>query len=86
MALIDLATGNETRIETTQPVTHGVAVSPDSRYAFISNESVGATPGTVDVIDLAARERVASVKVQYQPGGISFWKMEPHKSRSIRKK
>lgn len=86
VALIDLATGNETRIETTQPVTHGVAVSPDSRYAFISNESVGATPGTVDVIDLATRERVASVKVQYQPGGISFWKMEPHTSRSSRKK
>ncbi len=76
LAIIDLATGAETRVATSQPVTHGVAVSPDSRYAFVSNEAVGATRGTVDVIDLRAKQRVASTDVQYQPGGIAFWKME----------
>jgi len=76
VSVIDLDTGHETRVPTTRPVTHGVVVSPDSRYAFISNESIGAVPGTIDVIDLAAKERVASTEVQLQPGGIGFWKME----------
>ena len=57
-------------------VTHGVVVSPDSRYAFVSSEGVGAAPGKVDVYDLHARTRVASVEVGQQAGGIAFWKME----------
>lgn len=77
VALFDLATGREVRIPTTQPITHGVTISPDSRFAFVSNEAIGAIRGTVDVIDLAARARVASAPVQYQPGGIAFWKMAP---------
>ena len=58
-------------------VTHGVAISPDSRYAFVSSEAVGAKPGMVDVYDLAALARVASVEVGQQAGGIAFWKMTP---------
>jgi DNA-binding beta-propeller fold protein YncE len=77
VAIFELATGHETRVPTSQPVTHGVAVTPDSRYAFVSNEAVGRTRGTVDVIDLEAKQRVASVEVQHQPGGIGFWRMEP---------
>ncbi|MGH7476182.1 MAG: YncE family protein [Longimicrobiales bacterium] len=74
VAIIDLESGRELRrIETTQPVTHGVAITRDARYAFISNEAIGATPGTVDVIDLDALERVSSVAVRYQPGGIDVW-------------
>ena len=57
-------------------LTHGVAISPDSRYAFVSNEGVGAAPGMVDVYDLHALTRVASVEVGQQAGGIAFWKME----------
>ncbi len=76
VSLIDLDTGVERQVATTRPVTHGVVISSDSRYAFISNESIGAVPGTVDVIDLAAGEVVASTEVQLQPGGIGFWKME----------
>ncbi|MFT5048875.1 MAG: DNA-binding beta-propeller fold protein YncE [Chlamydiales bacterium] len=73
----DLETGLELkRIETTRRVTHGVVISPDGRYAFISNESVGGDPGTLDVIDLKSLERVASVEIGLQPGGIAFWKME----------
>ena len=77
VAVFDLATGRETRVATSQSVTHGVVVTPDSRYAFVSNEAVGRTRGTVDVIDLETKQRVASVEVQHQPGGIGFWKMEP---------
>jgi DNA-binding beta-propeller fold protein YncE len=77
VAIVDLTTGAEVRVPTTQPITHGVVVSPDSRYAFVSNEAIGAVRGTVDVIDLRSKRRVASTEVQHQPGGISFWKMEP---------
>lgn len=76
VSFIDLRSGTETRLPTTQPVTHGVVVSPDSRYAFVSNEAIGATRSTVDVFDLPALQRVASVEVQYQAGGIGFWRME----------
>jgi hypothetical protein len=58
-------------------VTHGVVISPDSRYAFVSNEGVGAAPGKVDIWDLNARVRVADVAVGQQAGGIAFWKMDP---------
>ncbi|MGQ0714731.1 MAG: YncE family protein [Gemmatimonadaceae bacterium] len=76
--VFDLATGQSvfnTKSSTT--VTHGIAVSPDSRYAFISNEAVGAAPGKVDVYDLRTLTRVADVPVGQQAGGIAFWKMEP---------
>ena len=76
VSIIDLERGTERQVATTQPVTHGVVVSPDSKFAFITNESIGAVRGTVDVIDLAAGELVASTQVQFQPGGIGFWKME----------
>lgn len=75
VAIIDLNTGVEVRVPTTQPITHGVTISPDSRYAFVSNEAIGAVRGTVDVIDLRTKELVASTQVQYQPGGIAFWSM-----------
>lgn len=58
-------------------VTHGVVVTPDSRYAFVSVEGKGAEPGKVDVFDLSTLERVGSVEVGQQAGGIAFWKMEP---------
>lgn len=75
--VFDLATGTsvfQTKSSTT--VTHGVAISPDSRYAFVSSEGVGAAPGKVDIYDLDALARVASVDVGQQAGGIAFWKME----------
>jgi DNA-binding beta-propeller fold protein YncE len=62
---------------TSTTVAHGVAVSPDSRYAFVSSEGVGAAPGKVDVYDLRALSRVATVDVGQQASGIAFWKMEP---------
>jgi WD40 repeat protein len=60
------------RIATSRPVVHGVAWSPDSRYAYVSQESVGAAPGAVDVIDMATLERSGSIAVAGQPTGITI--------------
>jgi DNA-binding beta-propeller fold protein YncE len=78
VSVIDIATGKElARIPTTRKVVHGVAVSDDDRYAFISVEGMGSQPGTVDIIDLVALKKVASVDVGQQAGGIDFWRSEP---------
>lgn len=69
--VIDLATGQTAaRIPSTTVLPHGVDVTADSRYAVVSVEGVGAEPGKVDVIDLSRLERVASVPVGQQAGGI----------------
>jgi DNA-binding beta-propeller fold protein YncE len=74
--LFDLATGQSVmQDKSSTTLTHGVVISPDSRYAFVSAEGVGAQPGKVDVWDLQARTRVASVDVGQQASGIAFWKM-----------
>lgn len=64
------------RIPTKRRVVHGVTVSPDSRYAFVTVEGVGGEPGTVEVIDLVAKKTAASVDTPPQAAGIDFWKME----------
>jgi DNA-binding beta-propeller fold protein YncE len=80
VSILDLRSGTElARIPTTRPVVHGIAVAPDDRYAFISIEGVGSAPGTVDVIDLRALVKVASVEVGQMAGGIDFWKTEAPK-------
>ena len=72
----DLNTGEEVaQIANTRPVSHGVVIAPDSRYAFVTAEGIGGEPGAVDVFDLQTNERVASVNVGQQAGGIAFWKM-----------
>ena len=74
--VFDLASGASLLQEkSSTTISHGVVVTPDSRYAFVSSEGVGAAPGKVDVWDLAALARVASVEVGQQAGGIAFWKM-----------
>jgi DNA-binding beta-propeller fold protein YncE len=60
------------RVPTRKKIVHGVAYSPDSRLAYISCESIGADSGAVDVIDLAARKRVASIAIPGQPTGITI--------------
>ena len=77
-SVIELATGRElARIPTTRRVVHGAAVSPDDRYAFVSQEGVGSEPGAVDVIDLRALQKVATIDVGQQAGGLDFWKVAP---------
>jgi DNA-binding beta-propeller fold protein YncE len=80
VSVFDVASGKELkRIRTTRAVVHGVVVSDDDRYAFISIEGTGSQPGTVDVIDLTTLEKVASVDVGQQAGGIDFLRSEPSK-------
>jgi DNA-binding beta-propeller fold protein YncE len=78
--VFDLTSGQPVmEMKSTTTVTHGITISPDSRYAFVSNESVGALPGKVDVYDLKALARLASVETGLQSGGIAFWKTAPNK-------
>ncbi len=73
----DLETHTEiARIKNTRKVSHGVAVSPDSKFAFISVEGIGGEPGTMDVINLETLTRAGSANLGKQAGGIAFWKME----------
>jgi len=71
VSVIDIATGKElARIPTQRRVVHGVAISGDDRYAFISVEGVGSEPGTVEMIDLKTLTRIASADVGQMAGGI----------------
>jgi DNA-binding beta-propeller fold protein YncE len=73
----DAATGESMAVvPSSTTVTHGVAVTPDSRFAFVSVEGKGAEPGKVDVYDLRSFELVGSVGVGQQAGGIIFWRMD----------
>lgn len=73
----DLGRGEELeRIETSQKITHGVVISPDGRYAFVSCEGVGAELGTLEIVDLKRLKLVTSLELGLQAGGIAFWKME----------
>jgi DNA-binding beta-propeller fold protein YncE len=64
------------RIETLRPIPHGVVVSPDGRYAFVSIEGIGGEPGSVEAYSLETFERVGNIDVAKQAGGIAFWKAE----------
>lgn len=80
VSILDVKTGGElARLPTRRKVLHGVVVSPDDRYAFVSVEGIGAEPGTVEIIDLAALKIVASVDVPEQAAGIDFLRTEPAK-------
>ena len=71
VSVFDVESGKElARVRTRRRVVHGVAVSPDDRYAFISVEGIAAEPGTVEVLDLTSLTMVGSVDVGPQAGGI----------------
>ena len=83
VSVIEIKSGRElARIPTRRKVLHGVVVSPDDRYAFVSVEGIGSEPGTVEIIDLAALKLVASVDVAEGAAGIDFLQMEPSKPSS----
>ena len=82
VSIIDIASGKELgRVATLRKVVHGVVVSPDDKYAFVSVEGIGSEPGTLEVIDLAKRTRVAAVDLGQMAGGLDFWKIEEGKTR-----
>jgi DNA-binding beta-propeller fold protein YncE len=71
VSVFDAGTGKELkRLPTRRKVVHGVAITGDDRYAFISVEGIGSEPGTVEVIDLRALATVATVDVGPMAGGI----------------
>ncbi|SMO91429.1 YncE family protein [Gracilimonas mengyeensis] len=73
----DLESGKElAKIKNSRKVSHGVAISADNKYAFISVEGIGGEPGSVDIINLEKLERVDVVETGKQAGGIIFWKQE----------
>src|SRR6185503_5656956 len=61
------------RLPTKRKVLHGVVVSPDDRYAFVTVEGVGSEPGTVEIIDLTTLKIVATVDVAQGAAGIDFY-------------
>jgi YVTN family beta-propeller protein len=65
------------RVPTSKRIVHGIAYSPDGRYAYISCESIGIDPGAVDVIDLRTRSRVGSIPIPGQPTGITILSFTP---------
>lgn len=78
VSIYELKSGRElARLPTKRKVLHGVVVSPDDRYAFVSVEGIGSEPGTVEVIDLTALKIVATVDVDPTAAGIDFYKTEP---------
>ena len=75
LSIYDLKSGKElARLPTKRKVLHGVVVSPDDRYAFVTVEGVGSEPGTVEVIDLVALKTVATVDVAQGAAGIDFYR------------
>ena len=75
VSVFDAASGKELkRLPTRRKVVHGVAITADDRYAFVSVEGVGSQPGTVEVIDLRALATVGTVDVGPMAGGIDVWK------------
>ncbi len=75
VSVFDAASGKELkRLPTRRKVVHGVAITADDRYAFVSVEGIGSEPGTVEVIDLRALATVGTVDVGPMAGGIEVWK------------
>ena len=75
VSIYDLKSGKElVRLPTKRKVLHGVVVTPDDRYAFVTVEGIGSEPGTVEVIDLAAMKTVATLDVAQGAAGIDFYK------------
>ena len=75
VSIYELKSGRElARLPTKRKVLHGVVVSADDRYAFVTVEGIGSEPGTVEVIDLVALKTVVTLDVGAAAAGIDFYK------------
>jgi DNA-binding beta-propeller fold protein YncE len=80
VSVYDLKSGKElARLPTKRKVLHGVVVSSDDCFAFVTVEGVGAEPGTVEIIDLKTLKTVATVDVGEEAAGVDFFRTEPPK-------
>lgn len=69
----DLETNTQrAKLPSTRGVTHGVVITRDSRYAFVTSEGKGSQPGAVDVVDLDQATLTASIEIGLQAGGIAL--------------
>jgi DNA-binding beta-propeller fold protein YncE len=80
VSVLEINSGRElARIPTLRKVLHGVVVSPDDRYAFVSVEGIGSEPGTVEIIDLTTLKIAATLDVAPGAAGLDFLRTEPVK-------
>jgi DNA-binding beta-propeller fold protein YncE len=75
ISVFDLESGEElARIPTLRKTVHGVVISPDDRWAFVTVEGIGSEPGTLEIVDLSALSVSARVDLGQMAGGIVYWK------------
>ena len=73
----DLESGTErASVAASARITHGVVITPDSRFAIVTVEEIGGEPGRVEFYNLETLDREAVVEVGKQASGIAFWKTE----------
>lgn len=73
----DLESGTErASVAASARITHGVVITPDSRFAIVTVEEIGGEPGRVEFYNLESLEREAVIEVGKQASGIAFWKTE----------
>ena len=73
----DLESGTErASVAASARITHGVVITPDSRFAIVTVEEIGGEPGRVEFYSLESLEREAVIEVGKQASGIAFWKTE----------
>lgn len=73
VSIYELKNGRElARVPTKRKVLHGVAVSADDAYAFITVEGVGSEPGTVEIVDLSTLKAVTTLDLPPGAAGIDL--------------
>ncbi|MBL8980640.1 MAG: YncE family protein, partial [Gemmatimonadetes bacterium] len=78
ITIYETAGGTEVvTLPTFKGVVHGVVVSPDNRYAFVTEEGRGSEAGILEVFDLLARRSVATLELGQQAAGVDFFRIEP---------
>ena len=78
VSIYEVKSGRElARLPTKRKVLHGVVVSPDDRYAFVTVEGIGSEPGTVEIIDLRDLKTFTTIDVPPGAAGIDFFKTSP---------
>ena len=78
VSIYEVKSGRElARVPTKRKVLHGVVVSPDDVFAFVTVEGVGAEPGTVEIIDLSTLKTVTTLDLPPGAAGIDFFKTNP---------
>src|ERR1700754_2982050 len=73
VSIYELKSGRElARVPTKRKVLHGVVVSPDDHYAFVTVEGVGSEPGTVEIVDLSSLKTVKTLDLPPGAAGIDL--------------